>query len=556
MPIPANHATSFYAVDISKFQDSNGDGIGDLPGVIQRLDYLAELGVSHVWVLPFFPSSGRDNGYDIIDYYQVDPTYGTLDDFRTLLREAHRRNLRIIIDLVAHHTSDQHPWFQAARADRSSPYRDYYVWSPVKPTENQPKSIFPGPEKDVWTWDEVAGEYFFHRFYHFQPDLNFANPHVQDEFIAVARYWMNIGVDGFRIDAANHLFEEKGIPGTAIDDPCVFIRRLRSVVDELNPEAVLVAEADVTADAIAELACAGDGMDLFLNFLLNNQLFLGLTRELATPVADGLRELPQMPDGSQWLNFLRNLDEIDLERLEDDERAEVFERFAPDEDMRIYGRGIRRRLAPLLDGEKRRARMLFSLLFALPGAPLVVYGDEIGLGDDLRLPERMSVHLPMQWSDDYLGGFTSANEATTGVAPIADGAYGYKKVNVAAQLKDPESLLNLVAQLHRCRSAMSNIWMRPITFETLADGRVLRVAYDGEEGSLETFHNFSKRREIGIQPGLSEEFEPVMADSGSTIEKDGLLTLGPYGFCWLLSSRANPIPESRRIERLRFPVPS
>jgi maltose alpha-D-glucosyltransferase/alpha-amylase len=526
-------SASFYAVDVAQFQDSNGDGIGDLPGVIQRLDYIADLGFSWVWVLPFFPSPRRDNGYDITDYYRVDENFGTLDDFRNLVTQAHDRGLHVIIDLVAHHTSDQHPWFQAARMDPNSPFRDYYVWSPIELTENQPEPIFPGPETSVWTWDATAGEYFFHRFYRFQPDLNFANPRVQDEMIDVARYWMGFGIDGFRIDAANHLFEEKGIPGTAVADPCTFMQRLRAVAEDANPDAVLVAEADVDAEAIAQLACDSNGGTMFLNFLLNNRLFLGLARGKATAVAEGIRSVTALPSGCQWVNFLRNLDEIDLERLKVGERMEVFERFAPDADMRIYGRGIRRRLAPTLDGDQSRIRMLFSLLFSLPDPPLVVYGDEIGMGDDLTLPERKSVHLPMQWSSGHLGGFSTADVEKVDPAPVAGGDFGYEKVNVAKQLVDRSSLQGLVRELLKCRSDASAVWPGDMTFDTCADGRVLRSTYSGQGCSLVTLHNFSNRVAAGTQHGLPGEIHSGIRDEDTSIGADGSVTLGAYGFCWL-----------------------
>jgi maltose alpha-D-glucosyltransferase/alpha-amylase len=533
MAISEPRSATFYAVDISKFQDSNGDGIGDLPGLIQRLDYIADLGFSWIWVLPFFPSPRRDNGYDITDYRGVSRVFGTLADFRRLIDEAHRRGLHVIIDLVAHHTSDQHPWFRAARADASSPYRDYYVWSPTEPTENQPEPIFPGPEKSVWTWDSVAGEYFFHRFYHYQPDLNFANPRVQDEFIEIARYWMEQGIDGFRIDAANHLFEEKGLPGTAVADPCSFMDRLRDVVFGRKPDAVLAAEADVEADAIGQLACDGGGTMLFFNFLLNNQLYLGLTRESAQPVADALEKLPALPGGGGWLNFLRNLDEVDLERLSNDERAEVFARFAPDEDMRIYGRGIRRRLGPMLDGNQRPLRMLFSLLFSLPGPPLVVYGEEIGMGDDLSLPERMSVHLPMQWSGGPFGGFTSADTQDFEVRPLAGGEYGYMNVNVAQQRYDPTSLLVFLRGLLQCRDEFAELWESAATYESCAGGRVLRSSYRRADQSLVAVHNFSSQTIENVDTGPNARLRIVLRDEETVISGDGSLRLGPYGYCWL-----------------------
>lgn len=533
MSTPWFHLATFYAVDLAHFQDSNGDGIGDLDGSIARLDYLADLGFTAVWLLPFYPSSGGDNGYDITDYRNVDERFGTFESVRKFVDGAHRRGIRVIFDLVAHHTSDQHPWFLAARESADSPYRDYYVWSSTKPVENQPVSIFPGVEEDVWEWDERAQAYYFHRFYRFQPDLNFANPAVQNEMLEVARFWMDFGIDGFRLDAANHLFEQKGIPGTEIDDPCDFLGRLLSVIRERNPEGIVVAEADVEPEEFVQFTCDGNGITLFSNFLMNNRLFLGITRESAIPFVEGFRETPGLPPPCEWLNFLRNLDEIDLERLSDEEREDVFERLAPEERMRVYGRGIRRRLAPLLDGRQRRLRMLFSLLFSHPGVPLVVYGDEIGMGDNLDLSERLSVHLPMQWTAEPRGGFTSPDAPEMPIAPVADGPFGYRTVNVAAQLDDPDSLLAFIRRLNQCRAEHPSIHSDTMRIDTCRDGRVMRTEYPADHDALLVFHNFSDRVEHRLLSDLPEGARLILHGHATAIESDRSLTLGPYGYCWL-----------------------
>jgi maltose alpha-D-glucosyltransferase/alpha-amylase len=524
---------SVYAVDLSRFQDSNGDGIGDLQGVISRLDYLADLGFTALWILPFHPSPMRDNGYDVADYMSVSDRFGDLADIRDLVTEAHRRGMRVVFDLVVHHTSDQHPWFQSARSRPDSPYRDYYIWSETKPTENQPEPIFPGVETSVWEWDSSAEAYFFHLFYRFQPDLNFANPRVQQEILDIASFWMEFGIDGFRLDAANHLFEEKGLPGTSCDRPCEFLARLLQIVRAKNPEAVLIAEADIEGAGFDDLACDGVGITIFVNFLLNNYLYLALARESAQPLLDGLNVLPELPPSCGWLNFLRNLDEIDLERLNEAERDEVFAVFAPDKNMQIYDRGIRRRIAPMLDGQQLRLRMAMSLLFAHSGTPMLVYGDEIGMGDNLSLPERVAVHLPMQWSSEEHGGFTTAPLRDIEIAPVADGEFGYRKVNVAQQEQDPESLLSHVRNLQRCRAAHPILSKMAEHNDTLCEGKVLRSVRHHDGAQFMVLHNFSRHTQHRVLESLPPATQLLVCDETTALETDQTLTVGPYGYCWL-----------------------
>jgi maltose alpha-D-glucosyltransferase/alpha-amylase len=534
MPSPWNAHAVVYAVDISYFQDSNGDGVGDIPGLIQQLDYLQDLGVDCLWLLPFYPSSHRDNGYDITEYKNVSAELGSLDDFRLLVAEAHRRSIRILIDLVVHHTSTGHPWFQAARTGKDSPYRDYYVWSPAVPEGEQPESIFPGVEPSVWEFDEVAGEFFFHLFYRTQPNLNVANKRVQDEIVEIAGFWMSFGVDGFRIDAANHLFEQKGIPGTEIDDPCPFLTRLHKTITRHNPDAVVLAEADVEPANVLRYTCEGKGIQLFLNFFANNYIALALARQQATVLAGALATLPEIPGACAWVNFLRNLDEMDLERLDDSEREEVYRQLGPEERMQVYGRGIRRRLAPMLGGDTRRLKMAFSMLLALPGSPMIAYGDEIGMGDDLSLPERESVRLPMQWSAGNNGGFSAATGFGQIAAPMERGTFGFREINVEAQDADEQSLLSFVRQAIGLRKQLPHFGEGTSAISALADGAVLACTYEHESGRLVTLHNLSpSQQHVTLERHTRQNARVLIANGSSAPGDDGTLDLDPYGYCWL-----------------------
>ncbi len=387
-----------YGVHVSTFADADGDGVGDLRGLCGQLDYLADLGINCLWILPFYPSSGRDNGYDITNYYEVDRRYGNLDDFRELVAEADQRGIKLMIDLVVHHTSSRHPWFEAARSDRGSRYRDYYIWSDEKPDIPEEKSFFPEVEDSVWHYDTISNSYYRHGFYHFQPDLNFANSDVQDEVFAIVDFWLAMGVSGFRIDASNHLMGRKGLPHTKVADPGAFWRRIREYITGRRADCVLFAEADMDIPAIDSYVLGGQGIHMLLNFWTNQAITYALASGSAEPLMQTLTNLPVMPMGAQYVNFLRNLDELNIERLDPAERQLVYQQFAPAKDMQIYGRGIRRRLAPMLGGDQQRIKSAFSLLLAMPGTPMLVYGDEIGMGDNLAMPERDSVRAPMQWS--------------------------------------------------------------------------------------------------------------------------------------------------------------
>ncbi len=426
-----------YGIDVRRFADGNGDGIGDFIGLRERVVYLSHLGIDCVWLSPFFRSPFADNGYDVSDYYSVDPALGTLDDFLNFLHAAGEHGIRVIIDLVANHTSSEHPWFQAARRDARCRFRDYYVWSasppPVAPDN---KTAFPGEESSVWTYDELAQAYYFHKFRHFQPDLNIANPAVRDELLRVVDYWLTLGVDGFRVDAAPFVIGETGIEHADPRDPHGFLREMRELVEGRRRDGLLLGEADLSPEKLRPYFGEGK-LDLLFNFVLSASFAASLARQKADLIGQALSIMPEPPPHRGWVNFLRNLDELNLDRLPEDIQQETFAAFAPDEEMRIYGRGIRRRLAPMLEGNQTRLELAFSLLLSSPGVPLVLYGDEIGMGEDPSRPGREPVRVPMQWSAGANAGFSTAQRARLIQPIVTDGPFAFKRINVEAQREDP-----------------------------------------------------------------------------------------------------------------------
>ncbi|WP_435181740.1 alpha-amylase family protein [Halorussus sp. AFM4] len=569
---------TFYAIDVEAFADGDGDGVGDFEGLTDRLDYLESLGIDCVWLLPFYPSPNRDNGYDVMDYYGVDDRHGTLGDFVEFAREADRRGIRVIVDLVVNHTSDQHPWFRKAREDPDSEYRDYYVWREDLPEDPDPVRgpVFPGEEDSVWSYDEAAEAFYYHRFYHFQPDLNIANPEVREEIRKIMGFWLELGVSGFRVDAATLMIDNKGgLESTRLDDPHGVLRDMRHFVERRGDDAILFAEADdapehlgdyfgsttgrqpSNAETAAELG-EGDEMNVLLNFLLDAYLVLALAEREAGPIRDVLDLLPPRPEGGQWANFLRNYDELNVGRLPEDGQQKVFEAFAPDEDMRIYGRGIRRRLAPMLDGDPDRIRLAYSLLYSLPGTPLLVYGDEIGMGDDLDLPGRTAVRTPMQWSGERNAGFSTADSGELVRPVVSGGEYGYETVNVAAQRGDPDSLLQWFSRLNRLRGECPEIGTGDCEVLDVDDPAVFAHRMVSDHGRVVAVHNLDDRPteatlDLVAEPDrlLGEAaFEQVRPDSGGTAVADGngdadgsgaagadagawRFELDRYGFCWV-----------------------
>jgi maltose alpha-D-glucosyltransferase/alpha-amylase len=528
----------FYCLSVGTYMDSNGDGVGDFEGLTRRLDYIQGLGATTIWLMPFQTSPGRDNGYDVSDYYNVDPRYGTLGDFVEFTHGCHQRGIRVIIDLVVNHTSDQHPWFQEARRDPSSKYRDWYVWADRKPANAGDGIVFPGVQDSTWTRDPVAKKYFFHRFYEFQPDLNTANPHVQAEILKIMGFWLQLGVSGFRMDAVPFVIAAKGAEVTKPVEQFNMLRTFREFLQWRKGDAVILAEANVLPeDDMHYFGDDGERMHMMFNFQVNQSLFYALASADTRPLAKALKATRPRPATAQWGQFLRNHDELDLGRLSKAQREKVFAAFGPDKSMQLYDRGIRRRLPPMLQGDRRRLELATSLMMTLPGTPVLRYGDEIGMGDDLSLPERECARTPMQWSDEPQGGFTKSETPLRPV--ISGGPYGYEHVNVARQRRDPESLLNWTERVIRMRKELPEIGWGD--FEVVEAGRhdVLAIRYDWRENSVLVVHNLGAEAcEVHIDPGASGSHDSllvnVLSDDHSRPSENGQHTilLEPYGYRW------------------------
>jgi len=431
----------FYELNVRAFFDSNADGIGDLPGLTQKLEYLKDLGVDAIWLLPIYPSPLKDDGYDIADYYGIHPDYGDLEDFKTFLNKAHQLGMRVITDLVLNHTSDQHPWFQSARKGPGDQYHDYYVWSDDDQKYAQTRIIFLDTEDSNWTWDEHVQQYYWHRFYSHQPDLNFDNPKVREEIIKVANFWLDLGVDGFRADAVPYLYEREGTNCENLPETHAFLQKLRSFIDQHYPGRILLSEANQWPAEVCEYFGDGDEFHMAFHFPLMPRIFMAIRKGDVSPITWVLEKTPPIPDSAQWCTFLRNHDELTLEMVTEEERQWMWEQYAPDPRMRL-NLGIRRRLAPLLDNDRRKIELAFSLLFTLPGSPVIYYGDEIGMGDDIWLNDRNGVRTPMQWDSGANAGFSTAPTERLYAPIINEGEFSYQKLNVTMQEDDPESFLN------------------------------------------------------------------------------------------------------------------
>jgi len=525
-----------YCLDVETFMDSDGDGIGDFGGLTDRLDHVEALGATCLWLLPFYPSPNRDNGYDITDFYGVDPRLGTLGDFVRFTHAARDRGLRIIVDLVVNHTSIDHPWFQAARRDPASRYRDWYVWAKEKPANAEEGVVFPGVQESTWTYDEVAGAWYHHRFYKHQADLNIACPAVRDEIENIMGFWLQLGVSGFRVDAVPFLIEYQGVdapPGR--EDPHAYLTEMREFVSWRKAEGILLAEANIPFDQADEYFGRGDRLHMMFNFMLNQHAFLALARGDPAPVARTLAAMPRIPGNAQWATFLRNHDELDLGRLSKAERAEAFAAFAPDEGMRLYRRGIRRRLPPMLGGDERRLMMAYSLMFALPGTPVLWYGEEIGMGEDLSLPERMPVRTPMQWADEPNAGFSKAPADRLIRPVVSDGPFRFQDVNVAAQRERMDALMGRMQRLIRTRRACPEVgWGAFRLVDTGAD-KVLGLAYEWRGNTVLTLHNLSDRP-VKATPRLdgATRLAPLFGDTddhGGRRASDPL-RLDGYAYRW------------------------
>ncbi|WP_433222918.1 alpha-amylase family protein [Dactylosporangium sp. CS-047395] len=526
-----------YSVDVRLFQDSDGDGIGDLPGLIDRMDYLSRLGVNTLWLNPIHPSPFRDGGYDVTDHFAVDPSLGDLGDMALLLSEAAERGVRVMLDLVVNHTSDEHPWFKAACAGSRSPRRDFYVWSDTEPADRWEGQVFPGAERETWTFHEGAGAWYRHRFYRSEPDLNTDHPEVQKQIFKIAEFWLRLGVSGFRIDAAPFLVDR--VAGGGPD--YTFLREMRDAVSWRAGDAVLLAEANVENDELLEYVGQADGTasraTMLFAFRLNQAMMLALARCDARPIRDVLAALPDLPKHAQWATFLRNHDEVDLGRLTPAERRDVFAAFGPEPEMQLYDRGIRRRLAPMLNNDRRRIELAYSLQFTMPGTPVIRYGDEIGMGEDLRLPQREAIRTPMQWTDTANAGFSTANPSAL-VAPVIDeGPYGFRTVNVTAQRRDEKSLLVWFERmLHTLRECPEVGRGHHEVLDAGLDG-VLAHRATLPEGRMLFLHNLTAEPcEVRLRPDAVDGAQAV--DIAADGPYDGPVDvrgigLSGYGYRWI-----------------------
>ncbi len=527
-----------YCLSVASYMDANGDGVGDFQGLMRRLDYLHGLGITAIWLMPFQTSPCRDDGYDVSDYYNVDPRYGTLGDFVEFAHGAKQRGIRVIIDLVVNHTSNQHPWFKDARRDPSSTYRDWYVWSKKKPRNANKGMVFPGVQKSTWSYDPVARAWYFHRFYDFQPDLNTSNPQVQAEILKIMGFWIQQGVSGFRMDAVPFVIATKGPDVTKQIEQYDMLRDLREFLQWRQGDAIILAEANVLPETDMEyFGTAGDRMHMMFNFQVNQNLFYALATADTQPLVKAIKATKARPATAQWGQFLRNHDELDLGRLTKPQREAVFAAFGPEPEMQLYNRGIRRRLAPMLQGDRRRIELAYSLMFTLPGTPVVRYGDEIGMGDELRLPERACARTPMQWSTEPNAGFSKNDKP---LLPVIDsGPFGYGHVNAAKQRRDPYSMLNWTERIIRMRKEVPEIGWGDFEIIPTHDPAVLALRYDWRNNSVLFVHNFEATpREITFRTGIAGEAGALLVNllsedhsSADTTGKHHLL-MEAYGYRW------------------------
>jgi trehalose synthase len=538
-----------YCLDVETFMDWNDDGEGDFEGLAHRLDYLAELGVTCIWLMPFYPTPDKDDGYDVADFYGVDKRFGSLGDLVEVIRSASDRGMRVIADLVVNHTSEKHPWFVSARSSRTSPYRDFYVWRDTPPA-NAPESVFPGEEDGVWTLDDRTGQYYLHRFYHHQPDLNVANPRVREEIGKVIGFWLELGLSGFRVDAVPFFIEDDGGESSDYGDGHVYLRELADMVKRRKGDAILLGEVNLKYREQMKFfgGTEGDELTMQFDFEAMQRFYLSLTRCNARPLARMLGRRPALARRSQWANFVRNHDELTLDKLSDTERQEVFAAFGPDENMQVYGRGIVRRLPTMLDGDPRRIRMAYSLMFSLPGTPVLFYGEEIGMGENLEAKGRHAVRTPMQWTNGKNGGFSTARRSAL-PGPVTVGGYSPEFVNADDQIRDPDSLLNFMRLLISRYRTSPEIGWGELTILEQPHESVLAHRVTGPLGSMIALHNFSgesKSVPITVDGGDEDTRLLDLLQAGSTaVSAKGTaeIELEPYGYRWL---RIND-PGNRRI---------
>jgi len=526
----------FYEIHIRGFFDGNDDGAGDFRGLIDKLDYLQWLGIDCIWLLPMYASPLRDGGYDIADFFTIHPDYGTVEDFRAFVEAAHQRGMRVIADLVMNHTSNDHPWFQESRSSLDSPKRDWYVWSDADDRWPEARVIFIDTEPSNWTWDPVAGQYYWHRFFAHQPDLNFDNPEVQEAMLNVLRFWLDLGIDGFRLDAVPYLYERDGTNGENLPETHEYLKRVRAEVDARYPDRVLLAEANQWPEDVVHYFGDGDECHMAFHFPVMPRMFMGVRREEARPIIEILDRTPAIPDNVQWGLFLRNHDELTLEMVTDEERDYMYAEYAKDPRMKL-NLGIRRRLAPLLDNGRDEIELMHAILFSLPGAPVLYYGDEIGMGDNVYLGDRDGVRTPMQWTGDRNGGFSRADFAQLYLPPLMDPVYGFQAVNIEAQLRTPTSLLRWLHRFIALRKEHPVFGLG--TYEPLRpeNPRIFAHVRRYEEDVVLCVHNLARSAQA-VELDLSE-FEgwvPEEMLGRSAFPRVGtlpyLLTLAPRGWFW------------------------
>src|SRR5438093_275864 len=527
----------FYELHVKAFYDSNGDGYGDFRGLLEKLDYVQELGVDCIWLLPFYPSPLRDDGYDVADYYGVHADYGTLQDFKAFVKEAHRRGLKVMTDLVMNHTSDQHPWFQEARSDPKSPRRNYYVWSDTDQKYLDARIIFVDTERSNWTWDPVAQQYYWHRFFSHQPDLNYDSPRVRRSMFKVIRHWLDIGVDGFRADAVPYLFEREGTNCENLPETHAYLKEVRAEIDRTYPGRILLAEANQWPPDVRPYFGDGDEFHMAFQFPVMPRLFMAIRREDATPVIDIIEQTPPIPENAQWGLFLRNHDELTLEMVSEEERDYMWNEYAADPRMKL-NLGIRRRLAPLLDNGRDEVELMTAILFSLPGSPVLYYGDEIGMGDNIYLGDRDGVRTPMQWTGDRNGGFSRADFAQLYLPPLMDPVYGYQAVNVEAQLRTPTSLLRWVhrfialRQAHPVFSLGSYESLRPANPKVLAHIRRYEddIALRYGDGNHDLYQLLLGEGEYDViaDESTGTELVRLVRDGATVPTNDGQIVFEPF----------------------------
>jgi maltose alpha-D-glucosyltransferase/alpha-amylase len=539
-----------YCIDVASFQDSDGDGCGDLPGLTSRLDYLARLGVSCLWLNPIYPSPWRDNGYDVSDYYNIEPRLGSLGDFVELTRQARERGIRVLLDLVVNHTSDQHRWFQDAQQSPDSRYRDWYVWSATEPADRRQGIVFPGEQTETWTFDDQAQAWYFHRFYDFQPDLNWSNPEVRGEVAKIMSFWLQLGASGFRVDAAPFVLEQ--VTPDVDPGPLDFsiLDTWRQEMQWQTGDAVLLCEANVDPSVVSSYAGSrSDGPDdrshMVFDFVLNPRMWLALARQNSELLVEALRSPVVLPAGGQWATFLRNHDELDLSRLTDEQRRDVFRAFARKPEMQLYGRGVRRRLAPMLRGDRRRMELAYALQFSMPGTPVIRYGEEIGMGENLALAGREAIRTPMQWDDGPNAGFSTADPGNL-VRPVnTRGPFGARNINVRGQQRDPVSFLRWFENLIRTLREAPEIGTgRCTVIDVPLPTSVLAHRMDAPSGSILLLHNLADdavTADIGPLDGTIDAPYDLLVDGPYDRPDRTLrgLQLHGYGYRWIRLRRSD-----------------